>query len=53
MGIAVINLASGKVDYLLHPEEMAVIGLDGLYLADDTLIGVQNGTDPERIVRPA
>jgi hypothetical protein len=30
---------------------MAVTGLDGLYLADDTLIGVQNGTDPERIVR--
>jgi sugar lactone lactonase YvrE len=51
MGIAVINLASGKVDYLPHPEEMAVTGLDGLYLADDTLIGVQNGTDPERIVR--
>ncbi len=51
MGIAVIDLASGKVDYLPHPEEMAITGLDGLCLAGDTLIGIQNGTDPERIVR--
>ena len=51
IGIAVIDLASGKVDSLPHPENLAVTGLDGLYLTGDSLIGVQNGTDPERIIR--
>ncbi len=51
IGIAVIDLASGKVTYLPHPESFAVTGLDGLSLTGDSLIGVQNGTDPERIIR--
>jgi hypothetical protein len=28
-----------------------VVGLDGLYRNGDSLIGIQNGTEPERIVR--
>ena len=59
MGIAVIELpaANGaaamaaKVTYLPHPENVAVVGLDGLYLSGDSLIGIQNGTDPIRILR--
>lgn len=51
LGIAVIDLETGKADYLKHPENIAVTGLDGLYLAGDSLLGVQNGTDPERIMR--
>jgi sugar lactone lactonase YvrE len=55
MGIAVVNLAhanpAGRLDYLPHPESIAVTGLDGLYLYGDSLIGIQNGTDPERIIR--
>ena len=55
MGIAVIDLpASGttaKVSYLPHPENFAVVALDGLYLDGDSLIGIQNGTEPLRIVR--
>lgn len=55
MGVAVITLpASGimaKVSYLPHPENIAVVALDGLYLDGDSLIGIQNGTDPERIIR--
>lgn len=55
MGIAVINLpdsgALGKVDYLPHPDHVAVVALDGLYLDGDALIGIQNGTEPVRIVR--
>ncbi len=51
IGIAVIDLASGKVTYLPHPENIAITGLDGLFLTGDSLIGVQNGTDPERIIR--
>jgi hypothetical protein len=54
MGIAVIDLSSaggGKVSYLPHPENVAVVALDGLYLSGDSLIGIQNGTDPVRILR--
>ena len=59
MGIAVIDLpAAGatpnpaaKLNYLPHPENVAVVGLDGLYRHGDSLIGIQNGTEPERIVR--
>jgi hypothetical protein len=51
MGIAVIDLAGGKVSYMPHPENVAVVTLDGLYLSGDSLIGIQNGTDPNRIMR--
>jgi sugar lactone lactonase YvrE len=54
MGIAVIDLATAnaaKVSYLPHPENVAVVAFDGLYLSGDSLIGVQNGTEPVRIMR--
>src|SRR3954451_4741947 len=51
VGIAVVDLASGRVHYLPHPENIAVTGLDGLHAAGGSLVGVQNGTEPERIVR--
>jgi sugar lactone lactonase YvrE len=54
MGIAVVDLSGksgGKVEYLRHPENIAVTGLDGLYRAGDSLLGIQNGSEPERIVR--
>jgi sugar lactone lactonase YvrE len=59
MGIAVIDLPtagaapnpSAKINYLPHAENVAVVGLDGLYRNGDSLIGIQNGTEPERIVR--
>jgi hypothetical protein len=55
MGIAMIDLASAnagsKLNYLPHPENVAVVGLDGLYLTGDSLIGIQNGTEPNRILR--
>ena len=57
LGIAVIDLTgndltgSEKITYLSHPENVAVNGIDGMHLVGDSLIGVQNGTEPERIVR--
>lgn len=55
MGVAVITLpaagAMAKVSYLPHPANIAAVALDGLYLDGDSLIGIQNGTDPERIIR--
>jgi sugar lactone lactonase YvrE len=59
IGIAVIDLPaagaasnlSAKLNYLPHPDNVAVVGLDGLYRNGDSLIGIQNGTEPERIMR--
>jgi hypothetical protein len=51
LGVAVVNLNNGQIGYLKHPENIATTGLDGLYLDGDSLIGIQNGTDPERIMR--
>ncbi len=55
MGVAVIDLPpSGqmaKVSYLPHPENVADVALDGLYLDEDSFIGIQNGTEPIRILR--
>jgi len=52
MGIAVVDAAGGKpVEYLAHPEDVAVTGIDGLYLVGDSLIAIQNGMEPARILR--
>jgi len=51
LGIAVVDLASRRVDWLPQPPDVATNGIDGLYVAGRSLIGVQNGTAPERIVR--
>jgi len=52
LGIAVIDLTgNGKITYLSHPENVAVTGIDGMHRVGDSLIGVQNGTEPERVVR--
>jgi sugar lactone lactonase YvrE len=51
-GIAVMDLASGRLHWLERAHPVALDGIDGLYFADDTtLLAVQNGTVPERIVR--
>lgn len=55
VGIAVIDLAnpqpSSQITYLPHPENIAMVTIDGLYLSGDALIGIQNGIDPIRITR--
>ena len=53
-GIAIIDLrkpAASRLEYLPHPDDVAVTGLDGLYGFGNSLIGIQNGTEPERIMR--
>jgi hypothetical protein len=57
IGIAIIDLRDhdlhdhNQVSYLPMPDNVAATGLDGLLRVGDTLIGVQNGTKPARIVR--
>jgi sugar lactone lactonase YvrE len=57
MGIAVVHLPAkdsdtpAKIEYLKHPDNVAVTGIDGLFLDGSDLIGIQNGVEPERILR--
>lgn len=50
-GIAIVDLRhEGPPGWLAHPPELALYGIDGLYLRGRWLIAVQNGTAPERLL---
>jgi hypothetical protein len=49
-GIAIIERGA-QVSWLRTPKDLAATGIDGLYLAGRTLIALQNGTDPQRVIR--
>ena len=51
-GIARIDRSTGKIEWLKHSRNVALNGIDGLSAANaTTLIGVQNGTNPNRVIR--
>jgi sugar lactone lactonase YvrE len=50
-GIGVVDLASRAVTWMEHPRGVAVNGIDGMYLHGTSLFAVQNGTEPNRVVR--
>ncbi|HVF70824.1 MAG TPA: hypothetical protein VM940_04370 [Chthoniobacterales bacterium] len=50
-GIARIDTATGKPTRLPQPDSVATGGIDGLYWAEGDLIGIQNSTNPGRVVR--
>jgi sugar lactone lactonase YvrE len=52
-GVAVIDLATKQTRPLAAPATVPLFGLDGLYCHENTLIGVQNGIEADRIVRYA
>jgi hypothetical protein len=52
-GIAILDLRQRqrqRLTWLEHPPELALYGIDGLYLRGHVLIAVQNGTVPERLL---
>lgn len=50
-GISRIDAASGQAQLLAGPNGAATGGIDGLYLADRYLVGVQNGFGAGRVLR--
>lgn len=50
-GIAILNFRDGSTSWLAHPKDLAVSGIDGMYLNGSTLLAIQNGTSPERVIR--
>jgi hypothetical protein len=50
-GIAAINLTNRSVEWLKPSEDIALSGIDGLYVYGTSFVAVQNGTTPPRIMR--
>ncbi|MDB6095396.1 MAG: Tetratricopeptide 2 repeat protein [Verrucomicrobia bacterium] len=50
-GISVIDLKSKQITPVPPPPRTTFLGLDGFMVEGDTLFAVQNGVNPERIVR--
>jgi sugar lactone lactonase YvrE len=50
-GIARIDLATGAVIWLAHSDEIAMGGIDGMYMRGQDLYTIQNGANPARLVR--
>lgn len=50
-GVFVLNARTGAARLLAHADGMTLLGLDGLYNYRGSLIGVQNGVNPNRLVR--
>ncbi len=51
LGIAMVDLRTRTVTWLGHGPDVALTGIDGLSLSDRTMIAIQNGTSPERVIR--
>jgi len=52
MGLAVVDRSTRTIRRVTFGPGIAVQGIDGLYVIDArTLLAVQNGTDPQRLVR--
>ena len=52
-GIFAVELDSRRVRLLDAPRTAGILGIDGLYRAGESLIGVQNGAAPPRLLRLA
>jgi hypothetical protein len=52
-GIAAVDVRSGAVEWVEHPDTLSLKGIDGLYRVGHDLIAVQNGLVPNRLVRLA
>ena len=50
-GLALVDRASGAVRWLSNEAHAALNGIDGLVLAGRSLIAIQNGVSPARVVR--
>lgn len=51
-GIARVDRATGRIEWLAHSKDVALNGIDGLTMSGPrTLIAVQNGTNPNRLLK--
>ena len=51
MGIDMVEIKSGRTAKLAGPETLNLGGIDGLYFKDNSLIIIQNGIKPQRVIK--
>jgi len=50
-GIGIVHLGTKRISLLGHPASLSFAGIDGLYLSGTSMLAIQNGTEPERLIR--
>lgn len=50
-GLAMVDRATGRVTWLENSAHAALNGIDGLIVAGHSLIAIQNGVNPNRVIR--
>jgi sugar lactone lactonase YvrE len=50
-GMLRVDLATREVKLLETADDVMALGIDGLYFVDGTLVGIQNGVTPHRVIR--
>lgn len=50
-GLARIDVQRGTVSFLAYPDNVTVLGIDGLVLHNNSLVAIQNGIVPQRIIQ--
>jgi sugar lactone lactonase YvrE len=51
LGVFRLDLANGDLLAMPAPEDLLLTGIDGLVMAGDSLVAIQNGFEPHRVVR--
>ncbi|HEY9420854.1 MAG TPA: SMP-30/gluconolactonase/LRE family protein [Thermoanaerobaculia bacterium] len=49
-GMYLVDLESRQATPMKHPEDVTLVGIDGLYFHEGRLLAVQNGVEPVRVV---
>jgi hypothetical protein len=49
-GIGILELNTGRVQWMKTAGRFALNGIDGLYRVNNQLIAIQNGAEPERVI---
>jgi sugar lactone lactonase YvrE len=52
-GLFAVDLATGNITALPSPKNATLIGLDGIVSIPGGIVAVQNGVDPQRVIRVA
>ena len=53
IGIAAVDISSGRISWVTHSDSLALTGIDGMYRVGPDFIAVQHGLEPNRIMRLA
>lgn len=51
LGLFVFDVQTKQLTHLEHADNISLFGLDGIYFYKGSLLAVQNGTNPQRVVR--